>query len=102
MQIHDSVALVTGGASGLGEATVRRLHAGGAQVLILDRDAARGAALARELGARSLFAAADVTDGAEVQAAIAQAEARGPLRIAVSCAGIGPAARTINKDGRPH
>ena len=72
MQLADSVALVTGGASGLGAATVRRLVAGGAKVVIVDRDLARGAALADELGAdRARFVQADVTDAAQIEAAIA-------------------------------
>ncbi len=100
MKLSGSVALVTGGASGLGEATVRRLAAGGAHVVIVDRDDARGDALARELG--QTFAKADVTDAAQVTAAIDAACARGPLRVAVSCAGIGWAARTLDKTGKPH
>ncbi|MBK7198129.1 MAG: SDR family NAD(P)-dependent oxidoreductase [Myxococcales bacterium] len=103
MQLADSVALVTGGASGLGAATVRRLVAGGAKVVIVDRDLARGAALADELGAdRARFAQADVTDAAQIEAAIAAAAHFGPLRIAVSCAGVGWAARTLDKTGAPH
>jgi len=97
MQLQGSVALVTGGASGLGAATVRRLVAGGAKVVIVDRDDARGAALAKELG--QTFAKADVTDPAQVEAAIAQAPG---LRIAVSCAGVGWASRTLDKTGKPH
>jgi len=100
MKLSGSVALVTGGASGLGAATVRRLVAGGAKAVIVDRDEARGAALASELG--QTFAKADVTNPAEVEAAVAQAEALGPLRIAVSCAGVGWAARTLDKTGKPH
>src|SRR6185312_647179 len=95
-----SVALVTGGASGLGAATARRLAQGGAKVVIVDRDEARGAELAKELGAG--FAKADVTDAAQIEAAIAQASAMGPLRIAVSCAGVGWASRTLDKTGKPH
>ena len=103
MQLADSVALVTGGASGLGAATVRRLAAGGARVVIVDRDLARGTALAEELGAdRARFAQADVADAAQVEAAIAAATHLGPLRIAVSCAGVGWAARTLDKTGKPH
>jgi len=103
MQLTGSVALVTGGASGLGAATVRRLVAGGARVVIADRDAARGAALASELGeGNATFAATDVTDPAQVQAAIDHASALGPLRVAVSCAGVGWAARTLDKTGKPH
>jgi NAD(P)-dependent dehydrogenase (short-subunit alcohol dehydrogenase family) len=103
MLLTDCVALVTGGASGLGAATIRRLAAGGAKVVIVDRDAAKGEALAAELGAeRARFAAADVTDAAAVEAAVAIASELGPLRIAVSCAGVGWAARTLDKTGKPH
>ena len=100
MQLHGNVALVTGGASGLGAATVRRLAAGGAKVVIVDRDAAKAEALAKELGCG--FAVADVTDPAQVDAAIATASGLGPLRIAVSCAGVGWASRTLDKTGKPH
>jgi NAD(P)-dependent dehydrogenase (short-subunit alcohol dehydrogenase family) len=100
VQLQGSVVLVTGGASGLGAATVRRLIAGGARAVIVDRDAAKGEALAVELGA--VFAAADVTDPAQVEAAIAAASALGPLRVAVSCAGVGWASRTLDKTGKPH
>jgi NAD(P)-dependent dehydrogenase (short-subunit alcohol dehydrogenase family) len=100
MKLSGSVVLVTGGASGLGAATVRRLVAGGAKAVIVDRDDQRGQALATELG--QVFAKADVTDVAQVEAAIAQAVALGPLRVAVSCAGVGWAARTLDKTGKPH
>jgi NAD(P)-dependent dehydrogenase (short-subunit alcohol dehydrogenase family) len=102
MQLANAVALVTGGASGLGEATVRRLVAGGARAVILDRDAKRGHALAAELGAAAAYAEADVTDPAQVQAAIDRAAAPGPLRIAVCCAGVGWASRTLDREGKPH
>jgi NAD(P)-dependent dehydrogenase (short-subunit alcohol dehydrogenase family) len=100
MQLKGSVALVTGGASGLGAATARRLVQGGAKVVIVDRDEARGGELAKELG--QTFAKADVTDPAQVEGAIAAASALGPLRVAVSCAGVGWAARTLDKTGKPH
>ncbi len=100
MKLTDAVALVTGGASGLGAATVRHLVAGGAKVVIADRDEERGRALATELGAT--FAKTDITDAAQVEAAIAAASALGPLRIAVGCAGVGWAARTLDKTGKPH
>jgi NAD(P)-dependent dehydrogenase (short-subunit alcohol dehydrogenase family) len=100
MKLSGSVALVTGGASGLGAATVRRLVAGGAKVLIVDRDEARGQALAGEIGAT--FAKADVTDPAQVEAAVAAAGKLGTLRIAVSCAGVGFASRTLDRTGKPH
>ena len=100
MKLSGSVVLVTGGASGLGAATVRRLVAGGARAVIVDRDEARGQALATELG--QSFAKADVTDAAQVEAAIAQASTLGPLRVVVSCAGVGWASRTLDKTGKPH
>jgi len=100
MKLHGCVALVTGGASGLGAATVRRLAEGGAKVMIVDRDEARGQALASELGAA--FSKADVTDPAQIEAAIAAAGQLGPLRVAVSCAGVGFAARTLDRTGKPH
>ncbi len=100
MKLSGSVALVTGGASGLGAATVRRLVAGGARAVIVDRDEARGNALASELG--QTFAKADVTNADEIAAAIAVAEGLGPVRVVVSCAGVGWAARTLDKTGKPH
>ncbi len=100
MQLAGSIALVTGGASGLGEATARRLCADGARVVIVDRDARRGPEIARELGAT--FAEADVTDAAQIQAALEVACAMGPLRVAVSCAGVGWASRTLDRTGKPH
>lgn len=96
----DTPALVTGGASGLGEATARMLAAMGAKVALLDRDAARGAAVAAEIG--GLFRETDVTDDASVAAAIDSAQAaHGVARIVVNCAGVAPAARTVGRDG-PH
>ncbi len=102
MQIKDSVAVVTGGASGLGEATVRRLHAQGASVVLLDKNVERGNAIATELGARAAFADTDVTSGESVAAAIALAQEMGNVRICVNCAGSGMAGRTIGRDGTPH
>jgi NAD(P)-dependent dehydrogenase (short-subunit alcohol dehydrogenase family) len=102
MDIRDVVAVVTGGASGLGEATVRRLHAGGAKVVIADRDAERAARVAGELGAGVHVAACDVTVEGDVAAAVELAAELGPLRIAVACAGIATAGRTVGRDGLPH
>jgi NAD(P)-dependent dehydrogenase (short-subunit alcohol dehydrogenase family) len=100
MKIEGGGALVTGGASGLGEATARRLHEEGAAVTIADVDAERGAALAAELGVR--FVACDVRDEAQVKAAVdAAREAGGGLRISVSCAGTVVAERTASRRG-PH
>src|SRR5246127_3897668 len=101
MKIAGSVALVTGGASGLGLATVRRLHDAGASVVILDLPRSNGTAIAKELGSRAAFAAGDVTSPDDVTAALdaALALTDGPPRIVVNCAGIGNAARTAGKDG---
>ncbi len=101
MKIAGSVALVTGGASGLGLATVRKLHDAGASVVILDLPRSNGTAIEKELGARTVFAAGDVTSPDDVEAALdaAAALAGGPPRILVNCAGIGNAARTAGKDG---
>lgn len=102
MEIQDSVVLVSGGASGLGEATVRRLVSRGARAVIVDRNADRGAGLAKELGEGAIFAETDVTNPSDVSAAIERATELGPLRAAVSCAGIGWAQRTVGRDGSPH
>ena len=102
MKMEGAVALVTGGASGLGEATVRRLTGAGARAVIVDRDAKKGDALAKELGDRAVFQPTDVTSEAEVKAAVERAASMGPLRVAVSCAGVGWAARTVDKTGAPH
>ena len=100
MQINAStVALVTGGASGLGEATTRRLHQGGAAVVIIDLPSSAGAALASELGGRARFCPTDVRDEAQVQAAIDAAQELGDLRIVVNCAGVGTAGRVIGRKG---
>jgi NAD(P)-dependent dehydrogenase (short-subunit alcohol dehydrogenase family) len=101
MQIQDNVFLVTGGASGLGAATVRMIAAGGGRVVIADVQAAAGQALAQELGARSRFVVCDVTSESDARAAVAAASALGTLRGLVNCAGIGAGEKTIGKDG-PH
>ncbi|WP_156689061.1 3-hydroxyacyl-CoA dehydrogenase [Mycobacterium sp. Marseille-P9652] len=96
MEISDAVAVVTGGASGLGLATTKRLLDAGAQVVVLDL---RGEEAVRELGDRAHFAQTDVTDEAGVAKALDTAESLGPLRINVNCAGIGNAIKTLGKDG---
>jgi 3-hydroxyacyl-CoA dehydrogenase/3-hydroxy-2-methylbutyryl-CoA dehydrogenase len=102
MRIDGSGALVVGGASGLGEAAARALHARGAHVVVADLDAERGAALAAQLGERAQFAAADVTQPEQLeQAVILAAQAPGGLRISVHCAGIGHAERIARSKG-PH
>src|SRR3712207_1948049 len=103
MQNYDVAAVVTGGASGLGEATSRALAARGAAVTVLDLQEDRGRALAEELGGHTTFVRTDVTDEASVQAAVAEATGKDrPLRIAVNCAGIGWAQRTVGRGGEPH
>lgn len=102
MKLEGVSAIVTGGASGLGAATVRRLIAGGASAVIVDRDEDKGAALAAELGDSAAFVKTDVTNADEVQAAIDRAGELGTFRVAVSCAGVGWAARTLNRQGEPH
>ncbi|MDX1991043.1 MAG: 3-hydroxyacyl-CoA dehydrogenase [bacterium] len=102
MIIKGITALVTGGASGLGGATVTRLAQQGANVVILDRDAEKGAALAAEIGAKARFAQADVTNEAQIQTAIDTARNEfGGLHVLVNCAGVGMAMRTISSSG-PH
>jgi len=100
--LKGSSAIVTGGASGLGGATARKLASLGASVIIADRDGEKGPAKAAELGGGSRFVSTDVTDPDAVGAAIAAAVEAGPLRVAVSCAGIGIAARILNREGEPH
>jgi 3-hydroxyacyl-CoA dehydrogenase/3-hydroxy-2-methylbutyryl-CoA dehydrogenase len=102
MKVEGAGALVSGGASGLGAATVRALHQAGASVLIADLNAELGEALSSELGGRANFAQADVTDPETVAAAVeAAAAAEGGLRISVCCAGVGWAGRVAGKQG-PH
>jgi NAD(P)-dependent dehydrogenase (short-subunit alcohol dehydrogenase family) len=96
VEITDAVALVTGGASGLGLATTKRLLDAGAQVVVLDL---KGEEVVRELGERARFAPADVTDEKAVTSALDIAESLGPLRIVVNCAGTGNAIRVLGKDG---
>lgn len=101
MRLEASSALVTGGASGLGEASARRLYDLGAQVVVADLPESRGVRLAVELGTRATFAAADVRDESQVRAAARAAADRAPLRVAVCCAGVAPAARIAGREG-PH
>jgi NAD(P)-dependent dehydrogenase (short-subunit alcohol dehydrogenase family) len=100
MRIDGSGALVAGGASGLGEATARALHAGGAHVVIADLNVGRGAGLAEELGERASFVPTDVTDASMVEHAIETAAREdGGLRISVCCAGIGHGERVAGRRG---
>jgi NAD(P)-dependent dehydrogenase (short-subunit alcohol dehydrogenase family) len=97
MKLDESMAaIVTGGASGLGEATARMLAAQGAKVAIFDMNAERGEQVAREIGA--LFCRADVTDEASIDAALEKARAQnGVERVLVNCAGIAPGKRTVTR-----
>ena len=97
MDITGASALVTGGASGIGAAVVRQLAEKGAKVVVADLQEERGRALADEVG--GVFAKVDVTDTAQLQAAVIQAAELGNFRILVNSAGIGPAQRTIGRDG---
>ncbi|WP_456391309.1 SDR family NAD(P)-dependent oxidoreductase [Profundibacter sp.] len=100
MQIIQTAAIITGGASGLGEATARKFRKAGAQVVIFDRDAPRGAAVADEIGAG--FAEVDVTDENSVAAGIKLAvKHMGKINACVNCAGIASGEKTIGRDG-PH
>src|SRR5271154_5720785 len=96
VQITDAVALVTGGASGLGLATTKRLLDAGAQVVVIDL---KGEKAVLELGDRARFVEANVTDPDGVSAALDVAESLGPLRVNVNCAGTGNAIKTLGKDG---
>ena len=101
MQLNSSsVAIVTGGGSGLGGATARRFVADGAKVVILDLESSAGPALVEELGGdRAVFMAADVRDEAQVQAAIDRAKELGEVRVAVNCAGVATPGRVIGRQG---
>jgi NAD(P)-dependent dehydrogenase (short-subunit alcohol dehydrogenase family) len=101
MNLNGTAAVISGGASGLGEATARALAAAGVTVVIADLNQDAGKRVADQIG--GLFARTDVSDETSVQAAVDAAVAAGPpLRTAVSCAGIGWAARTVGRDGTPH
>jgi NAD(P)-dependent dehydrogenase (short-subunit alcohol dehydrogenase family) len=98
MDMNGISAIVTGGASGLGEATARLLAERGARVVIADMQDEKGELVAKDIG--GLFAKTDVTDTDQVIAAIEAAKEMGPLRAVVNAAGIGWATRTIGKDGQ--
>ena len=97
VEFEGSSAIVTGGASGLGEATARTLAANGMRVTVVDLDEAGGTRVAGDLGGR--YAHADVTDPEQVIAALDATLARGPLRAAVNCAGVPSLSRTVGRDG---
>ncbi len=102
MELSNGIAaVVTGGASGLGEATARRLAASGVKVALFDKNAQRGEAVAAELG--GVFCNVDVTDPDSVGAGLEKARAaHGQERVCVNCAGVAWAAKTVDKEGKPH
>ena len=98
MQLKDQAAIVTGGASGLGAATARRLAAHGAKVAVCDLNAKLAESVAAEI--RGVAVVCDVSDAASAEAAVAAAsKAHGPARVLVNCAGIGAARRVVGRDG---
>lgn len=99
MHITAASALITGGASGLGLATARRLAASGAHPVIVDLATSEGARIAEELG--GTFVAADVTQPDDVERAVALATAAAPLRIVVNCAGVATPAKVLDREGNP-
>jgi NAD(P)-dependent dehydrogenase (short-subunit alcohol dehydrogenase family) len=100
MKVAGTVALVTGGASGLGEATVRTLVAAGGKAVILDRPQSNGEELAKSLGGNAAFAPADVTISEQVQGAVQMAiDTFGTVHVAVNCAGVGAAMKTVSRQG---
>lgn len=99
MELKDVSAIVTGGASGLGAATVRRLASAGAKVVVADVQIEPGEALA--VSVDGAFVQVDVTDPAQMAMAVETASEMGPLRALVNCAGVGRAARTLDREGNP-
>jgi NAD(P)-dependent dehydrogenase (short-subunit alcohol dehydrogenase family) len=99
MEVQGVVAIITGGASGLGAATARKLATEGAHVVIADLQKAPGEQVAAEIG--GTFVQTDVTVTDQVQAAVDVAVNRGDVRVLVNCAGIGPPSRTLNREGEP-
>jgi NAD(P)-dependent dehydrogenase (short-subunit alcohol dehydrogenase family) len=100
MKLSRSSTVVTGGASGLGLATAQRLLADGAQVVIVDLPSSDGHKIGQTLGEGARFAPADVTDDAQMSAALDMAEESGPLRAVVHCAGRGGALRILDREGQ--
>lgn len=100
MELNGVSAIVTGGASGLGEATSKRLASRGARVVVVDLQDDKGQAVAGEVG--GLYVRADVADEDQVTAAVEAAVDMAPLRVLINCAGIGWAERTVDRSGTPH
>ncbi|CAN5889719.1 SDR family oxidoreductase [soil metagenome] len=100
MELTGVSAIVTGGASGLGAAAVRRLSIGGARVVVVDLQDDMGEAVAHETN--GVYVRADVTVSEAVSLAVEAAAEMGPLRVLVNCAGVGPPSRTLDRDGTPH
>ena len=101
MNPDGSTALITGGASGLGLASARRLIREGASVVIMDLPSSHGKDVSEELGGKTIFTPGDVTSPDDVAAAVATAEEIGALRVLVHCAGVGDAVRLVDKRGDP-
>jgi len=100
VDVANTSVIVTGGASGLGAATARRVAAAGAHVVVVDLQDDKGEPLAGEIG--GTYVRTDVTEESDVMAAVSTATGIGPLFGLVNCAGIGPPARTLARDGTPH
>ncbi len=99
MQLDGAVALVTGGASGLGLATATELRRAGAAVVLVDLPTSPGEQAAAALGSDVVFTPTDVTDGDSVQVAVDRAGELGPLRVVVNCAGVGTPGRVVGRGG---
>ena len=103
MHIQGKVAVITGGASGLGLATAEAIIAKGGKVAIFDRDAERGPKAAAELGANAIFVQADVTSADSIAAAVkTTVEKLGAIHVCVNCAGVGSAMKTVGRENAPH
>jgi NAD(P)-dependent dehydrogenase (short-subunit alcohol dehydrogenase family) len=99
MDLNATSSIITGGASGIGLATAKRVAALGGRVLIIDLNDEKGEAAAKELGGK--YVKADVSDEAQVQAAVDAAAELGPIRTVLNAAGLGSASRTIDREGKP-
>ena len=100
MEIQGTTAVITGGVSGLGEATARLLHGLGAKTVLLDVNDERGEAVAGEIGDGAAFIKTDVSETEQVEAAFTQANERfGAIHFMINCAGVGFPRRTVSRDG---